>query len=708
MIWLSAAYFFILLRLEWSAEGVKIRDTPIMKVTSLLKDLSAKLAAEGKAETTQFEKFNDFCRTQADEKQHSMENSEALIDGLKSDVEALETVRQSLASAMMKLNLKISDLEDDITRNTKEQADRHKKYLEIAHDVSDAIGACGDAISTFKRSKGQMLNAKLDLFQVTSGLVTIVERQPLLSVAPGALALISRLKQKGTPQYTYQSNDIIGALSDLQVSFMSMKKNMDLDEMKANAILESKTLGLVTEKKFAEKEKAGTEALVSAKTEKLQSAKVHMTDEDEDYWADSDFLSQLKNECSDKATLFEERSRARAAELRALATAATTLEQGAAPNYKGNKALVGLQVAAAPVTLVQVGSARNQRARDETPLDRVQDFLEDAADRLGSRALSNMAWHVRTSRHSRLSALQKGDSRARSEFLQNTDNFDKVRGLIRDLLKKLQDDAEDESDQKAKCDHIFKQRTADRDATNDHIEVASGDLAQLRADRKVLQDDTEVLGSQTLELKKGVLEFNKIYDDDMAVKDDAVDMLEKGIEAVDFALTTLQNFYGASLAQMSSSAALADADYEQPHLQPTVFIDAYHGARAESNGIIGILEVILADFQRSEHNAKQDIIDAQKERDEFEGASAADMKKKTDKKASNAAAIAKLTSSILDSENYLAEQKKALSSTLDVMDAWSSECAEGEGWEERNKAREKEIEALRQSMTMLGDSRFET
>merc|ERR1719161_2363354 len=99
--------------------------------------------------------------------------------------------------------------------------------------------------------------------------------------------------------------------------------------------------------------------------------------------------------------------------------------------------------------------------------------------------------------------------------------------------------------------------------------------------------------------------LNEATDQRNKEKDDNKNTLEDagaGKEAVEFALATLKEFYdtAASLVQAGYSPPNADREGKTVgDMAPKAFSDTYHGKQAESKGIIGLLEVILSDFERT-------------------------------------------------------------------------------------------------------------
>merc|ERR1719473_699559 len=178
----------IFLCLAVTSQGAKV--TPMEKVIGLLKDLSAKVAAEGKKEAAAYDKYACFCKEQADEKLYSIEKSEAKIADLKAEIKKLDSEIAELNSDISDLSKQISKLESEIDKKTKKREKEHAEYQVKATDMNEAIAACGAAIDALKDSKKEMQGAKLDLVQVASA-----------KVAQGThtVALLSKLK--GAPKF---------------------------------------------------------------------------------------------------------------------------------------------------------------------------------------------------------------------------------------------------------------------------------------------------------------------------------------------------------------------------------------------------------------------------------------------------------------------------------------------------------------------------
>merc|ERR1719326_2299410 len=478
------------------------------KVISLLKSLSTKVAGEGKKEAAAYDKYACFCKEQADEKLYSIEKSDATLASLKAQIKELDTAISELNSEVSDLSKKISGLETDIDTRTKKRDKDHAEYEAKAKDMNEAIDACGAAIDALKDSKKSMSGAKVDLMQLTS--------------------ISQKLLGKAAPKFEYQSNDIIATLEDLLATFKSMKKDLDFAEHDVNSAFEKDKLGLSNEKKFAEKDKAEKEAIVESKTEENEAAKSDKDDEQGDRDADDAFMKELTKECEAQAALFDQRSSLRADELSTLADATTKLEEGAVPNFSSNKKLNGfvqkkvVMLNKAPVSFVQINSVQHQQSgKEAAAIQRVRNVLDSAAGRTGSRVLTSIAVRVKVAE----------------------DHFVKVRGLIKDLIAKLEADAKAEATQKGLCDTGMKKAINDRDEANAKIEAANAAITTQTAKKNAREDEIDTLNGNIAELKKALLEATELRNEEKAENEKTMDMSEAGGDAVKLALGLLKDFY---------------------------------------------------------------------------------------------------------------------------------------------------------------------
>merc|ERR1719310_406178 len=107
-------------------------------------------------------------------------------------------------------------------------------------------------------------------------------------------------------------------------------------------------------------------------------------------------------------------------------------------------------------------------------------------------------------------------------------------------------------------------------------------------------------------------------------------MTEEGAKATKTALEILQQFYENAFVQKGKYVP-PKSDREGNtvgDLAPEAFSGEYKGAQSESTGIVGILEVILSDFERNSKTTQKADDDSQEAFDQVEKDTNEDVDKK--------------------------------------------------------------------------------
>jgi len=329
---------------------------------------------------------------------------------------------------------------------------------------------------------------------------------------------------------------------------------------------------------------------------------------------------------------------------------------------------------------VQISSVQHEQAGKEAVLQRVRSFLDGVADRTGSPALSALAVRVSVA----------------------ADHFVKVRGLIKDLIKKLKDDARSEATQKGVCDSGMSKAIEDRDTANAQIEAATAKITTNTANKNDLEDEINTLTKQIAELKKGLLEATELRKEDQEENAETVRMSQEGADSVERALSILKGFYGfAQTGKYTPPKSDRDGN-TVGDLAPEVFDSNYNGAGAESKGILGILDVILSDFQRTNSKTKTEDGESQDAFDKFERDTNADVKTKNDRINKADGEVSEANANTLDAEGAKSDANNLLDGAMAALEELEAMCVKGEEtWEERKQKREDEVEALKEALAIF-------
>merc|ERR1712048_1084243 len=201
------------------------------------------------------------------------------------------------------------------------------------------------------------------------------------------------------------------------------------------------------------------------------------------------------------------------------------------------------------------------------------------------------------------------------------DNFVKVRGLINDLISKLEADALEEADSKSFCDTEIGKAVNNRDEQNLKIETSSANIAKNQVKQQELKSEIAELSKEIAELHLGLREASELRENEKAANEKTIAMATDGKEAVSSAIEVLEHFYGSgSMLQLRYKPPKSDRDGNTVgDLAPnTSSLDSdYEGNKSAGKGIVGMLNVILSDFERTVSTTQEQESKAAKDYEKY-------------------------------------------------------------------------------------------
>merc|ERR1719389_1022846 len=217
-----------------------------------------------------------------------------------------------------------------------------------------------------------------------------------------------------------------------------------------------------------------------------------------------------------------------------------------------------------------------------------------------------------------------------SDLLQEVqkDPFAKVKVLIRQLITRLLAEANAEATQKGFCDAEMGKAEKDRDFRHDDTTKLSASIMELEATTSRLKETIATLTQELEDLNASLVETTDQRTGDKANNEKTLKDAKEGLVALKEAIQVLKDYYkgglkaknryegggyeGAALIQASPVAADMAAEGVAGGE-----VGAYAGNQEAGEGIIGMLEVIKSDFERTLETTETQEYEASREFADF-------------------------------------------------------------------------------------------
>jgi len=695
---------------EKAAAGAKqSKMAAVDKVVSMLEDLQLQVLAEGEAEAATYNKFACFCKTTQKDKSEAIKTGKSEKESLSADIKKLSKQRDDLDDKIAKLQEAIKKAEDAMEKRTKKSDAANKVYKTNEADLKAALYALTEAIKVLKGSKTP------SLVQLQS-IGKTVQQAALLADALGLegagvhKAATFFLQQGDVPvemeDYKFHSSSIIETLEGLLNDFRKTKAGVDADEVQRvqeyDMFMQDKT-DFVKAKTLAMEE---AKKLRDQKIEDIGTASQELTTVSAQLLDDMQYLDELNTICSDKAKTWDQRTKLRANELTAI-TQATGIV----------KATVAEKTQAATVRLAQTGSVvhiADAVASSASAMEAIEAEAEisESDSAPGFLQMRSVNKHEPASadagRQLIISLLNNKGRELKSTLLTSlatkiaADPFAKIKKLIQELIERLLQEAANEANQKGWCDKATADATQKRSYAADEIEDLNAKMAKLAALSDKLGEEIKTLNAEIKELNDKRAEAEAARKEESAENANTVTEAKAGLDAVKMAIDILDKFYKTS-AKAKVDLSLAQGPLDDA---PDAGFDngeAYKGAGAEAGGIIGMMEVIQSDFERTISETKKAEAEAKKDHLEFmteTGSSLAEkkvaLKEKTRLKDET-------DNSFNDAEDEMTSQTKILVTSIKELMELKEACVDtGMSYADRVAMREQEIASLKKALCILG------
>jgi len=544
---------------------------PLSKVFELMDELTAKIKAEGEAEAKAYNEYFAWC-------DDTSKNAQFEIKTASSEKEDLEANIGELASSISASTTKIEELSAAIASDTKELKEATAIREKEVADFEKAEAELVDTVDTLERA------------------VAILERE--MAKSPGSFAQIDTSNTKMLANALGAVVEAAAFSGHDKNKLMALIQSKDDDEdsdldmgAPAAAVYESKS-GSIVDVLEDMKDKADSELDELRKAEGNAKHNFNMLKQslDDQIAADSTDLDQEK---SSKAAAEEGKATAEGdlvvttkelADVTAeLATASANCMQTAADHeatVAARNEELGVIAEARKIIAEATGGAEAQSysllqisTRSDLKKSEVITVIKNLARTHHSAALAQLASRV--------------DAVVRYGAAGGEDVFAKIKGMVSDMIAKLEKEAEEDATEKAYCDEEMAKTEAKQTELEDDIAKLSAKIDKAAATSAKRKEQVKELQGELAALAKEQAELDAIRSEEHAAYSKAKSELEAGINGVQKALGVLRDYYGG--------ASFVQGDFSSMMQQPAM--PEKHAAAGGAGGsIINLLEVCESDF----------------------------------------------------------------------------------------------------------------
>jgi len=638
--------------------------------------LEAKIIAEGEEAQKMYDEFSEWCEDTSRDLGFDIKTGKAEVADLQA------TIDQETATAGA-CNAKAEDLAAELARDEADlkaageiRASEAKAFAAEELELSEIIDMLQRAIAILERemAKGASMLQLQRAGSVAQALNIMVQASVFSSADASRLTtLLQRSQQDPDSEadgevnapaaavYEGHSGGIIATLEGLLEKAEAQLDTARKTETSNLHNYESMKQALTDEIKYGTEDLNKAKQCVSEAEEAKAVAEGDLAVTAKTLAEDVKSLADLHSECMTKAQEFEAETKSRDEELKALAEAKKVISESTGGVGSGESAetqTYGL----AQVSFLQLARTRLTSSADLASLEAVR-FLKDLARKENLPELEQLA--------SRMSSAMRMGAAV------GDDPFAKVKGLISDLIARLEAEAAADAKEKAFCDKELGETRAKKAEKDAEIEKLTTAIDQAKARSAQLKDEVATLQKELAELAASQAEMDKLRSEEKALYDKNQPEMAAGLEGVKLALKILREYYAKD--------------------------DKAHEAAEGAGGtIIGLLEVIesdlskgLAEMVATEEAAAAAYDKQTKENEVTKTTKEQDVKYKTKE-------FTELDKKVAELSSDLAGVQEELDAVLEYLDKLKERCiAKPETYEYRKERREKEIAGLREALAIL-------
>jgi hypothetical protein len=642
-----------------SATASKV--SPVQKVIQLLGELKVKVQNDVAAESKAMDEYTEFCDDEITEKKHSIEVAASDIEAYNAVIEESNGKITELSSVLADAGSEIAAKQGELKGAKELRATENGDFKAAQKELVDSVDMLARATQVLKRelSFAQGKGKKAISAQLKNAVGALSAIVNAAWVDPASVKKVqafleeddlSLAQQPQASSYNYESKSggIVATIEDMQDKAEEQLNSLRKEEMTKKFNFEMLQQSLTDAVANLEKEVGEATSSKSAAEEKKASAESDLSKTEESKAADEKYKSTMTMECQNKAEEWAARQKSATGEVEAIEKAKEILASGVKAMF----------IQAEEKTVTVKASLKNDSR------SKLVHLLKKMGRQYNSFGLMQIA------------------NKAKS------DPFVKIRGLIEDMIVKLEKQAAEEATHDAWCKEENSKSKASRDAKIEKVEKYTARKDKAVATVATLKQEIAELGAQLKDIAAATAEATKIRADENAAYKKASTDFKESAEAVAQAVEVLREYYGsAALIQMKQpSFASANSD--------------------SGSNIISFLEVAQSDFTRLLAESEAEEAEAKKAYETLMQESAVSKATKEAEVKGKTSEVKSLEVAIADTTNDLESSSKELDAVMEYIEKLKPQCeSRAMTYEERKAARDEEVAGLKQALEILaGDA----
>jgi len=638
-----------------SATASKV--SPVQKVIQLLGELKVKVQNDVAAESKAMDEYTEFCDDEITEKKHSIEVAASDIEAYNAVIEESNGKITELSSVLADAGSEIAAKQGELKGAKELRATENGDFKAAQKELVDSVDMLARATQVLKRelSFAQGKGKKAISAQLKNAVGALSAIVNAAWVDPASVKKVqafleeddlSLAQQPQASSYNYESKSggIVATIEDMQDKAEEQLNSLRKEEMTKKFNFEMLQQSLTDAVANLEKEVGEATSSKSAAEEKKASAESDLSKTEESKAADEKYKSTMTMECQNKAEEWAARQKSATGEVEAIEKAKEILASGVKAMF----------IQAEEKTVTVKASLKNDSR------SKLVHLLKKMGRQYNSFGLMQIA------------------NKAKS------DPFVKIRGLIEDMIVKLEKQAAEEATHDAWCKEENSKSKASRDAKIEKVEKYTARKDKAVATVATLKQEIAELGAQLKDIAAATAEATKIRADENAAYKKASTDFKESAEAVAQAVEVLREYYGsAALIQMKQpSFASANSD--------------------SGNGIISFLEVAESDFTRLLAESEADEAEALKAYEELSQSAAVSKATKEAEVKGKTSEIKSLEVAVADSTADLESSSKELDAVMEYIEKLKDQCvSKAMTYEERKAKRDSEVAGLKSALEIL-------